>query len=270
MPPSNHLLEALRKHLPPSTAELKLLDINGETGAYLQAIRADVLPLSVGGQVATWMHPAESVDAVTAVDYMLNADFLAAALAVLRPGGRLIVANALGRAPGQIGAQLEAAGYVRILVEELTDGGVLIRGEKRHNTADTLQRIQQVAGDDADRLDLATYRGRYVHLLIQQMPNKPVWRLQPDEPITWSALAVRIDNTPTLLAFSSLPKAVGFMQPAVLAGKIKDINKVGKFSKATAQTWTHPVLLNPAVSVLDHADSMLIAIDPDTAEAPDE
>ena len=264
------LLDALIKHLPPSAADLRLLDVNGETGDYLQSNRADIIPLTAAGNAHSWDFLAESVDAITAVDYLLNPAFLAAGLVALRPGGRLIVANAMGQSAQAVGNQLEAAGYVRILVEELTGGGLLIRGEKRHTTADTLERIQQVAGNDADMLDLTAYRGRYVHLLIQQTPNKPVWHLQDDDVITWEAVGVLQDDNPMMLAFSSLPRAVGFMQPAVLAGHIKDINKVGKFSKATAATWTLPVLLNPTPELLEAVETVSIPVDPTTAEAPDE
>ena len=56
---------------------------------------------------------------------------------------------------------------------------------------------------------------------------------------------------PLLLAFSSLPNAVAFMQPAVIAGTIKDVNKVAKFSRATAQDWR--VLINPALDAARRA-----------------
>jgi hypothetical protein len=61
------------------------------------------------------------------------------------------------------------------------------------------------------------------------------------------------------------------MQPAVIAGAVKDVNKVGKFSKPTAQTWSVPLLLNPPFEVLRQSDEVvLVPVDPDTAEAPDE
>src|SRR5690606_2627477 len=108
----------------------------------------------------------------------------------------------------------------------------------------------------------ADYRGRYVYLLVTQIPNKPGWTLQAGEAIQWQA--VTLDDA--LLAFSSLPKAVGFMQPAVLAGRIQDVNKVGKFSVATAQTWTQPVLLNPESDVLEGGTVGRIDVDASTAE----
>jgi hypothetical protein len=147
---------------------------------------------------------------------------------------------------------------------------VLIRGEKAHTTADTLERVGQVAVRDANLLDLDTYQGRYVHLLVQQSPNKPVWRLAPDEQIEWYATAIERDNETFLLAFSSLPKAVNFMQAAVLQDFIRDVNRVGKFSKATARTWTLPVLLNPTLESVQAYRVTQFTIDPKKAESPDE
>ncbi|MCA9913838.1 MAG: hypothetical protein KC496_10840, partial [Anaerolineae bacterium] len=149
-------------------------------------------------------------------------------------------------------------------------GGVLIRGEKPHNTADTLARVQQVAETDAALLDFESYRGRFIHLLVRQTPNKPVWRLLPEDVGRWQVVAVIMQGVPHLLAFSSLPRAVGFMQPAVLQNVIQDVNKVGKFSKSTAQRWEMPLLLNAPLESVDSYEVVLIDIDPTTAEAPDE
>src|SRR5262249_42761351 len=111
--------------------------------------------------------------------------FLNAALRVLRPGGRLIILDSDGQPGHRLVVTLESAGYTRILVEPLSeDGGVLMRGEKPHTTPDTLERIRQVAAHD-EASDLSTYSGRYIHLLIQQTPNKPAWKLQPGEKIEW-------------------------------------------------------------------------------------
>ena len=60
------------------------------------------------------------------------------------------------------------------------------------------------------------------------------------------------------------------VQPAVLDGKIKDVNKVAKFTKATAQTWTYPVLVNPALPDVEGQEIGLTNVDPDQAEASDE
>src|SRR5262249_29017406 len=161
----------------------------------------------------TWTLPPDSVDAVIATNlYLVPAEveksasaernlsplpkhgegpgvgFLTSALQALRPGGRLIILDSDGQPGHRLVAPVESAGYTRILVEPLSEeGGVLMRGEKPHTTPDTLERIRQVAGRDGDS-DLSTYSGRYVHLLIQQIPNKPAWKLQPDEKIEWRAL----------------------------------------------------------------------------------
>lgn len=258
------------KHLPPSPSRLRLLDVNGDAGARLSCLRADLDIQPVSGQVSTW-DVAGKVDAVVAYAYVINAGFLTAALDRLRAGGRLIVIDPKGYSDKRtVGQRLETAGYVRILVENVDGGGVLIRGEKRHTHQNTLDRIQSVAGQEIDGAVWATYCGRYVHLLIRQTPNKPVWRMDPDEPIRWQAVTLRRAEREHLLAFSSLPKAVGFMQPAVVAGQINDINKVGKFSRSTAETWTLPVLLNPEWSLLDGGTAGFVEVDPDTAESPDE
>ena len=73
-----------------------------------------------------------------------------------------------------------------------------------------------------------------------------------------------------MLGFSSLPKAVGFMQPAVLAGFITDINKIGKFSVKTASACEWRIILNPALEALVGEAPTFINIDFTLAEAPDE
>ncbi|MDX1994321.1 MAG: hypothetical protein SF029_18195 [bacterium] len=271
------LIEAMAKHLPPSASRLRLLDVNGAAGAILTELRPDLELVSVGGDAATWTSdtvPAESFDAIAAFGYVLNPDFLNAAMQALRPGGRLVIVNSRGEVSPVLGETLENAGYVRILVETAVEcplpTGVLMRGEKAHTTSHTLERIQQVADLDENALDLESYKGRFVHLLITQTPNKPAWKLDAGEQVEWQAAAVEGENEPMLLAFSSLPKAVAFMQPAVLDGRVKDVNKVGKFSKATAQGWALPVLLNPDLTILNDRPLRLVPVDATTAEAPDE
>ncbi len=270
------LIEAMAKHLPPSASQLRLLDVNGEAGEVLHGLRDDLEIVQVSGDVTTWAEIAtDNVDAVVAFEYVLNDAFLDAAMRVMRPGGRLIVVNSRGEVSAIPGNRLEETGYTRILVETAVEcplpTGVLMRGEKPHTIADTLERIQQVAGNEGDSLDLSNFKGRYVHLLVTQTPNKPVWQLEDGEAVHWEALAlIGTDETPALIAFSSLPKAVGFMQPAVMAGQISDINKVAKFSKATAATWTLPVMLNPPPDVLNDARTTTLSIDPATAEKSDE
>jgi hypothetical protein len=147
--------------------------------------------------------------------------------------------------------------------------GVLARGERPSTEQRTVDRIKQVADRDV-MTDLKSVKGRYVHLLIRQTPNKPVWALKPDEHIEWQAVALTGENQPTLLAFSSLPKAVAFMQPAVMQGVIKDINKVAKFSRETARNWSLPLLFNPTLETLAGREITMLPVDPKAAEASDE
>lgn len=264
----NSLTPIIAKHLPPSASDLRLLDVNGDAGAGLLALRADLAIDAVSGQVDQWQIAASSADAIVACNYILNDAFLAAALSALRPGGRLIIANSQGKVTKELGQRLEAAGYVRILIEPLPESGVLLRGERIHTTDDTLDRIQQTAGRDSDQLTLENFKGRYVYLLIQQTPNKPAWRLEPDEVIRWHAVGLTVNGKTSLLGFSSLPKAVSLMQPAVLVGKIKDVNKVGKFNKSIP--WILPLMLNPTLEDLQQGYVVLVEVDPTLAEAPDE
>lgn len=176
----------------------------------------------------------------------------------------------------EIAEILATAGYVRILSEDtLQRWAVLSRGEKPHaEDATTLERVKIGAEDKqatTSRIlrgnELLSLRTHYLHLLVRQIPNKPVWTLQPDEKIEWSAVALA--ESQTLLTFTSLPKAVEFMQTAVLAGLIKDISKMPKFSRQTAAGWDVPVWVNPTLD--DIQDNIIWhEVDPATAEASDE
>lgn len=228
-----------------------------------------------------------------------RATLLAEALRVLRPGGRLVmlnpaeglrpvyawrhwrtpkaaldmllwhsVARRINRyTPQRIAHELESAGYARILAEPILEGWAMMsRGEKPYpQGTSTLDRVAVGAAED----DLPT-KGRFVHLLIRQTPNKPVWALKPDEVVTWGAVAIPTeDGQPKVLAFSSLPKAVSFMQGAVLAGTIQDVQKVAKFTHETAQQWDFPIWQNPTLEEIS-GQPVWVGIDPATAATPDE
>jgi hypothetical protein len=185
-----------------------------------------------------------------------------------------------GYTPESIAREMAAGGFARILAEPIMDGwAILSRGEKPYaaGTA-TPDRVAIGAGRDEQTPSqilqgdaLHSINGRFVHVLIRQTPNKPVWKLQPDEIITWGAAAI-VDGVgqPLVMAFISLPKAVQFMRAAVLAGTIKDVNKVGKFSKGVAANWDFPLLLNPTLEQVQGQKITLISIDPSTSEASDE
>jgi hypothetical protein len=266
-------IEAMAKHLPPSASQLRLIDVDGAAGGVLTLARTDLEVVAVENAAeGDWGVAPESADAVVAFNNTLQPHLLDAALLALRPGGRLIIMETSGEPDEARVHTLETAGYTRILVESGIEcplpTGVLMRGEKPHLTEDTAARVQGVASADQDAQTLADYRGRYVHLLVMQTPNKPAWALDAGETLRWEAVTLN----GALLAFTSLPKAVAFMQPAVVAGVIRDVNKVAKFSKATALTWTLPVLLNPSLDSIDIDGAALaqIKIDPATAEKSDE
>lgn len=259
------LVMAMAKHLPPSSSQLRLVDLGGQAAPVLAQRRAD---LDVH---ALAENAADSVDAVVAYDVELKAALLKRVWSALRPGGRFIAVLPAGQVSESWVILLEKHDYARILVEAADNGrGLLIRGEKPHHHQDTRRRIEDIAAADDDLLDLMTFKGRYVHLLIWQRPDKPIWKLRAGEKICWQALARQDGDGAVLLGFSSLPKAVGFMQPAVLAGQIQNINKVGKFDKARAQAWPWPVILNPKLGAISSRPLVFVDIDPTTAAAPDE
>ncbi|MCU0481461.1 MAG: class I SAM-dependent methyltransferase [Anaerolineae bacterium] len=268
--PNAHLIEALMKHLPPSASQLHLLDVNGLAGEWMTQLRPDVTIITVSGDTHHWNFSENSFDAVVAVEYILNDPFLGAVLPILRHGGRLIIANSRASMDvAHYGTRLEDAGYVRILIEDILlqpTKGVLMRGEKAHITADTHERIQEVASHEAELIPIADYKGRFVHLLIRQTPNKPPWRMDADEPIHWDAVTIN----GALLAFSSLPKAVSFMQPSVLMNKFHTVNKVAKFKRDVVMNWALPIILNPTIEIWDGGEMRFSPVNPIDAETPDE
>ena len=263
-------LQTMLKHLPPSASTLRLIDVGGAAGETLRELHGDLDVVVVSG--AEWPVAENSADAVAAYSMELEDALLSQGLRVLRPGGRLIVVNPNHEPDKAYVDTLETAGYTRILVEALYGArvGVLIRGEKPHLTSDTLERVEQVARRDSGTNALAHFKGRYLHLLVRQKPNKPVWALASEDVITWEAVALDQNGAAVALAFSSLPNAVSFMQAAVLAGYIQDVNRVAKFSRQTAEGWPFSVLVNPAPGILQGQPLTTIQIDPTTAETPDE
>ncbi|MCY4020678.1 MAG: hypothetical protein OXG39_14800 [Chloroflexi bacterium] len=271
-PTRQRFVEALAKHLPPSASRLRLLDIDGHCRDILAGRRADLDIHCPGANDLgrSGIAPA-TADAIVAFDLDLDSHMLRSIAANMRPGGRFIAVFTQGEVRERWVRLLEAQGLVRILVEPAVDGaGVLIRGEKPHTTVNTLGRIQSVARADADFSDLADYRGPYLHLLIRQSPSKPVWKLEAGESIAWRALALEDNSNAVLLAFSSLPKAVGFLQPAVLIDLVRDVNKVGKFAREVVGGWGTPVILNPTMVSIKDRRLIWLPVDPETAAAPDE
>jgi len=264
------LAEVMAKHLPPSGSRLRLLDVGGRAAPTLTA-RRDDLDIVTSDTLPAEADP-DSIDSITYLGdtSALPATFLADALRVMRPGGRLIMADPDGAPDKAWVGRLEAAGHTRILVEAAEPGGVLLRGEKPHTTDSTFARVRVAADTDANNLTLETFDGPYVFVLVQQLPNKPVWKLEPGEELRWNAVTADDGTTQHMVAFTSLPKAVSLMQPAVVQGVVRDVNKVGKFSRQTAADWPYPVLLNPTLDALKPQTIALVPLDPTTAESPDE
>lgn len=264
MQPAAHVL----KQLPPSGAQLLALDVGGRL-ASLKELRPDVRFTPVSLNPADWPPALLGADAVAAWDVRLTPALLEAAWRVLRPGGRLIVANPLQRFDTRYGATLTNTGFVRLLIEPLSEaGGLLLRGERPHTSSDTTARIRTVASADSPAQTLETYRGRFVHVLVYQTPNLPPWKLAPGTVVTWQAVTTQ-GVPPRLLVFSSLPKAVAFMQPAVLQGRLSGVNKVPKYRREVVMSWRCEVAFNPTLDELKD-DLARLTIDPALAEVPDE
>ncbi len=202
--------------------------------------------------------------------------------------------------PESMGNVLDAAGFVRVFGEKAVAGyGVLSRGEKQCQESSR-------QGEVGERIwhgkkvavkpklptgTLPVVRGQalsllpnpYIFLLIRQTPAQPSWALPPGTTLTWNAVtAIEINsNQCVVLAFTSLPKAVAFMQPAVTSGRIIGVSRIAKFDKTTATHWPFATLLNPDLSILDDTidihptvpyrlSTADLMVDPNTAVGGDE
>jgi SAM-dependent methyltransferase len=298
-------IAAVAKQLPPSASSLRLLDVAcgpGHTLRDLLHLRPDISPVGLDlapgmlrlarmKRPGNWLlgdalHIPAKTDCFDALlmqrtyYFLPEKDaFLREALRVLRPGGRLIMVDPVAKSRGvwrslargpraaldmsawRLGAKvfggvtlegvandLIQAGFARVLSEPaFDDWAVLSRGEK--------------PGIDIAASAREGRSGRYVHLLIRQQPNLPVWKLPPGEKYQWQAVM----NNDMALAFSSLPQAVEFMQAAVLAGTISDVNKVAKFRPDVVP---FELMMNPSLEDIQKVSFR--DVDPTLAEAPDE
>lgn len=235
------------KHLPPSASLPRVLVLD-------EASRRE-LPIEI--EVVT------NGDEADAVVGCVRPENLEQWWTQLRPGGRLILAHA---APAEeLLAALTSAGFIHCLVEPFENGLTLYRGEKpRAGSPLSTGAHIKVASVPEERASATPF----IFLLITQTPNKPVWKLAPDEKLEWRAACGRDPLTEqiSLLAFSSLVKAVAFMQKAVLAQWLAGINKVGQFRAEVAPTWDAPLTLNPEFeTVRGWATAPPLSVDPQVA-----
>jgi hypothetical protein len=247
------------KHLPPSAGLPRVLALDAGAAAELAGLAEVTL---AGGEAQGTYDAIAGPAAPEALPQLAER---------LRPGGRAILTA--DAEPEPLLAALEQAGFIHCLVE--TAGGVTLYRGERPPSGSPVARIRAAAGP-AGGLTLAApadIKTPYVFLLVTQTPNKPAWKLGPDERVTWQAATICSPGTsaPALLAFSSLLKAVAFMQAAILAGEIAGVNKVGKFPAAAARGWPMPLALNPAFEAVSGlAAGAPCEVDPRTAITGDE
>jgi hypothetical protein len=258
------------KHLPPSAGLPRVLVLAPAAAAELAGMVEMVLAAPGADD---W--PAGPFDAVAGP----AAPALLPALGQrLRPGGRLILTHA--SEPEALLAALTSAGLIHCLVEP--QGPVCLYRGERPPVGTTLERHQALAQDEAGaatshyQLPIATYPDLptpFIFLLIQRTPNKPAWKLAAGELVTWRAatLARAGGAAPVLLGFSSLVKAVAYMQGAVMARRLAGVNKVGKFPAEAMQGWPLPLVLNPDFELVRGLEpGPLFEVDPQTAITGDE
>ncbi len=255
------------KHLPPSAGLPRVLALDSRTAAEL-ADDAEVILAGNDGALAQGSYDAiAGHSAPEALPELLQG---------LRPGGRAILTA--DAEPEALLAAMERAGFIHCLVETAGDV-VLYRGERPPSGSPVERALsaEAAAGSSVTGgLSLAApadLKTPYIFLLVTQTPNKPAWKLEPDERVTWRAATIQPldERAPALLAFSSLLKAVAFMQAAILADAIAGVNKVGKFSAEAARGWPLPLALNPAFGAVSGlAAGPTLEVDPRTAITGDE
>lgn len=240
------------KHVPPSANRPRVLVLEGGP-------EVDLPEAAVALRIGQADGPCDAVAGYAAPDPAL--DNLESFYGLLRPGGRLILAAQAD--PKALLEALVQGGFRHCLVEPQPDGWVLYRGE-RPDLAGPALLAEDAAGAEA--------RAPFFYVPVEQTPNKPAWQRKPGEAVTWRAPTLRgPDGLDHPLAFTSLARAVAFMQRAVLAGAFKGINKVAKVRRETAAAWPAACLLNPTFHDARHAEpGQPWLLDPAAAAAGDE
>ena len=201
-----------------------------------------------------------TVDNARPIDGVLASElsFAPEAASILRPNGRAIflVPNTTDVAPEAVVQTLTAAGLVRILMEAVLDDAYLLaRGERptehAHPTA-RIAAIAQLAPNASEVVEATEIAQQYrsLHLLVRQNPPMRGWTAESD--FTWQAITVRDTQADrvVLLAFTSLVKAVAFMQPAVIAGVMSNVNKLPRYETELLIKWNLPLIVNPTFEAL--------------------
>lgn len=239
------------KHLPPSADLPRVLALDEQAAAELPPELKTIAPQVADSNLG-------SLDAI--IGYTAPTA-LSVWFEQLRPGGRLILVSESD--PATLLQSLTEAGFIHCLVETVSDL-TLYRGE-RPPQGNSLERIANLTSPFS--------MSPFIFLLISQTPNKPAWKLTDGEKIHWQAATLLSPQTqqPTLIAFSSLIKAVAFMQPAILAKRIGGVNKIGKFAAHVARGWNQPLTLNPVYADWQFADlGPMFEVDPQLAITGDE
>jgi SAM-dependent methyltransferase len=245
----------LAKHLPPSAARPRVLALDPAASALLSQERAEASVTSaaqVRFSLAALPFARAAFDAAVA-SQLPPGLALSRLNSVLRPGGRLLALVAAGGRAGLLAA-LGREGFIHLYAEPAPAGRALVRGERPPLAAHPVDRIASVAAAGEPGLRLIDPRtassaelGRYLHLLVAQTPNKPAWRLAPGEPVAWqAAVGAGAEARNAAPAFTSLVKAVAFMQAAVRADSLRGVNKVGKFPAPAARAWPFALVLDPS------------------------
>lgn len=294
MQPPDIVPEMIR-HLPPSSAPMTILVIeNGHhaIAAIIQLHRSDARIVNALGKdfEAVLLNLAKKALGVASFDavllYKIGTPLLVEPLAaklfsLLRAGGRLIAFDEADKTPQAAAESLQGAGFVRVLGELLAPGSILYRGEVPYEASlSTLGRVAISAQKDVATAHIIggaaiqALKGSYLFIPVHQTPNKPVWRLAPGETIEWMAVPVEHQSgRGAILAFTSLPKAVQFLQHVLPKNSALDIQKIPKFSKVVVATWPFALALNIEPDSFGHEyqlSQQIVYLDPASAETPDE
>jgi len=258
-PPRAAAVSVFAKHLPPSSERPRVLALSEAVADELKE-SVELIDAARAGSLVPGRLDAVVGEAAP--------DQISTLGRLLRPGGRLILTTPAD--PQTLLKALTTAGFIHCLIEPLGHL-TLYRGE-RPPDGSPLQRLETLA-ESLPPSRAAVLRLSSVFLLISQTPNKPAWKLSPDEKLEWQAVTLLDPATgrPALLAFSSLVKAVAFMQLAILNKMIIGVNKVAKFRAEVAQRWELPVILNPTFEdVCSVPLGPAYSVDPQTAVTGEE